>query len=120
MWLDLLFAWPDQLPALALFESCSLESIAVQLRVQQHLDAEHRMLAAFSRASAVDAPALVFLQVYLAFARDDLTRADELIRKIQLLGASFPAEWKLFLSLQLALKRSDLQALPLPSDSISW
>ena len=43
MWLDCLFAWPDQLPALASC-SCSLDAIAIQLRLQHHLDAEHLIL----------------------------------------------------------------------------
>ena len=46
MWLDYLFAWPDQLPDLGASGSCSLEAIAIQLRLQKHLDAEQRLLAA--------------------------------------------------------------------------
>ena len=118
MWLDFLFSWPDQLPGLAKLAPCSPEAIAIQLRLQQHLDAEHRLLYASANTDAVNLPALTFLQAYLALARDDVIRADALIRYGQSLGSGFQAKWEVFLSLQLALKRSDTQALPLSTDPV--
>ena len=116
MWLDYLFSWPEQLPDLGQVPPCSLSAIAIQLRLQHHLDAQHRLHAAMLKAKDEDASALSFLRVYLALVRDDLARAQELIRRCQLPEDSFPPQWHHFLSLQLALKRLDLDALPSPSD----
>ena len=118
MWLDYLFAWPDQLPAVAQVAPFSLDAIAIQLRLQNHLDAEHRLLAATANPGADDLPAIAFLQAYLALVRDDFSRADELIQRGRLLGCDFQPEWNAFLSTQLALKRLDTQALPHAGDLI--
>ena len=118
MWLDYLFSWPDQLPPLAQVAPCSLEAIAIQLRLQQRLDAEHRLLAASARTEFADLPGLAFLQAYLALVTDDFSRADELIQRGAMLGLGFKAEWKAFLSLQLSLKRQDAEALPASTDPI--
>ncbi len=118
MWLDYLFSWPDQLPALEQVASSSLEAIAIQLRLQHHLDAQHCLLTASANPVPDDLPALTFLQIYLALVRDDFTRADELIQRCQLLGSGFRPEWQEFLALQLALKRRDMQKLPAPTDPI--
>ena len=119
MWLDCLFAWPDQLPPIAQLDLCSLDAIAIQLRFQQHLDAEQRLLAASANPEAVvDRSALAFLQAYLALVRSDFTRADELIQRGEVMSSSFPADWKAFLTFQLALKRLDTQGLPLLTDPI--
>ena len=118
MWLDCLFAWPDQLPALAQVAPFSLDAIAIQLRLQNHLDAEHRLLAASANPGADDLPAIAFMQAYLALVRDDFSRAEELIQRGCLLGCDFQPAWNAFLSTQLALKRLDTQALPHSGDSI--
>ena len=118
MWLDCLFSWPDQLADPAQLEPCSLEAIAVQLRMQRHLNAEHQMLAALVNPEAADCPGLAFLQAYLALVRDDLPRTDELIQRCSLLGPGFRPEWQTFLSVQLSLKGHNPQSLPLPTDPI--
>ena len=118
MWLDYLFSWPDELPVLASVAPRSVEAIAIQLRSQHHLDAQHRLLAASVTPNSVDLPALAFLQAYLALVREDFIRVDELIKSAELLGDDFKPEWLAFLSFQLSLKRSDFQALPPPSDPI--
>ncbi len=118
MWLDYLFCWPDQLPAVAQIAPCSVEAIAIQLRLQRHCAAQHLLLAASVNPSADDLGALAFLQAYLALVRDEFTRTEDLIQRGLLLGPPFKSEWRTFLSLQLALKRVDVQALPLPKDPI--
>ena len=119
MWLDHLFAWPDQLPALEQVASCSLDAIAIQLRLQQHLAAEQLILAASANPNAVDdRPALAFLHAYLALERDDFSRAEQLIQRGQSLGSDFRPEWHAFLTIQLAFKRSAIQVLPSPQDPI--
>ena len=120
MWLDFLFCWPDQLPAISQVAPCSLDAIAIQLRLQHHLDAEHRLLAASSTSGfdEVDRPALAFLQAYLALVRDDLSRTHQLIQIAQRLGSGFRPEWQVFLSIQLSLKSQDSQTIPSSSDPI--
>ena len=118
MWLDCLFSWPDQLPALANFAPASLEAITIQLRLQQHNNAQCQLLAASADPDPADLPGLAFLQAYFALVRDDFSRAEELIQRCQLLRTGGRPEWQTFLSVQLALKRLDLQALPVAADPI--
>ena len=118
MWLDFLFCWPDQLPGLSSVAPSSLEAIAIQLRLQQHLDAEHQLLAASAKSHDTDLPGFTFLQAYCALVRDDFSSADELIQRCRILSVGLREEWLTFLSIQLALKRRDVQAIPLSSDPI--